>query len=117
MTIIIHNRIAEIIHKYNSHVWRLRFLDNGEIINVFYSLSEQWEYYPMERLSKQVNLIDISRGVWSPPQTGSVTPPGCKNRNLKQDLNTGNNFITFEISIRLRMEDIPSPLPSPLIYK
>ncbi len=40
--ILIDNRIAEITKKYNEFVWRLKFKDNNEIINVFYQLEENW---------------------------------------------------------------------------
>ena len=40
--IVVHDRIAEVVKKWNDEVWRLRFKDNGEIVNVFYALSEDW---------------------------------------------------------------------------
>ena len=36
--ILIENRIAQITLKYNDFVWQLKFLDNNEIVNIFYSL-------------------------------------------------------------------------------
>lgn len=37
-------RVAKIIKRYNKYVWRLQFIETKEIINVFYSLSEDWSY-------------------------------------------------------------------------
>lgn len=31
-----------VVKKYNEVVWRLKS-DTGEIVNIFYSLSQQWE--------------------------------------------------------------------------
>jgi hypothetical protein len=33
----INGRIAKIIRRYNNNVWRLKFTDNQEIVNVFYA--------------------------------------------------------------------------------
>ena len=40
--IIIHNRKATIIKKHSNFSWRLKLIDNNEIINIFYPLSESW---------------------------------------------------------------------------
>ena len=40
--IVVHERTAKVIKKWNDECWRLKFTDNGEIINVFYPLSEDW---------------------------------------------------------------------------
>lgn len=38
----VHERIAKVVKKWNNECWRLKFVDNNEIINVFYPLSEDW---------------------------------------------------------------------------
>ena len=40
--IVVHERTAKVIKKWSDVCWRLKFTDNGEIINVFYPLSEDW---------------------------------------------------------------------------
>ena len=40
----INNRKAEIVKVYSKGIWRLRFIDNLEIINIFYSLENKWHY-------------------------------------------------------------------------
>lgn len=40
--IYIEQRLARITLKYNSFVWRLQFLDNNEIVNIFYSLDSKY---------------------------------------------------------------------------
>ena len=40
--IIVNQRVAKVVKKYNDIVWRLIFEDNKEIINVFFANSEQW---------------------------------------------------------------------------
>lgn len=35
--IIVENRLAKIVKKWNAYVWRLKFEDNGEIVNIFYA--------------------------------------------------------------------------------
>jgi hypothetical protein len=40
--IVVHERIAKVVKKWNNECWRLKFTDNNEIVNVFYPLSEDW---------------------------------------------------------------------------
>ncbi len=40
--ILVHERIAKVVKKWNNECWRLKFVDNNEIVNVFYPLSEDW---------------------------------------------------------------------------
>lgn len=40
--IIVYERIAKVVKKWNNECWRLKFIDNNEIVNVFYPLSEDW---------------------------------------------------------------------------
>ena len=42
--IIVNQRIALIQKVYNDYAWRLEFLDNRDIVNVFYHQEEQWAY-------------------------------------------------------------------------
>lgn len=44
MFIKVDDRIALITRKYNNDVWKLKFVDNNEVVNVFYSLDHKWDY-------------------------------------------------------------------------
>ena len=44
MKITIHNRIAEVVKVINDYAWQLRFIDNGEFVNVFYHNEEEFKY-------------------------------------------------------------------------
>ena len=40
----VENILFKVIKKYNDCVWRLK-AENGEIVNVFYALSERWSLH------------------------------------------------------------------------
>lgn len=40
----INNRTAQIIKKYTNNVWRIKFIDNNEIVNIFYSKEEIFNF-------------------------------------------------------------------------
>lgn len=40
----INNRTAKIIKKYTNDIWRIKFIDNNEIINIFYSKEETFNF-------------------------------------------------------------------------
>ena len=42
--IIVNQRIALIKKVYNDYAWQLEFLDNRDIVNVFYHQEEPWAY-------------------------------------------------------------------------
>ena len=44
MFIKVHDRIALVTKQYNSVVWKLRFVDNGEVVSVFYSLDHEYNF-------------------------------------------------------------------------
>ena len=38
------NTLFKVVKKYNDYVWKLK-ADNGEIVNVFYALSQRWSLH------------------------------------------------------------------------
>ena len=42
--IVSENTLFKVIKKYNDFVWRLKS-ENGEIVNVFYALSQSWSLH------------------------------------------------------------------------
>ena len=42
--IVAENTLFKVVKKYNDFVWRLKS-ENGEIVNVFYALSQRWSLH------------------------------------------------------------------------
>ena len=42
--IVAENTLFKVVRKYNDFVWRLKS-ENGEIVNVFYALSQSWSLH------------------------------------------------------------------------
>lgn len=42
--IVAENTLFKVIKKYNDFVWQLK-AENGEIVNVFYALSQRWSLH------------------------------------------------------------------------
>jgi hypothetical protein len=42
--IVAENTLFKVVKKYNDFVWRLKS-ENGEIVNVFYALSQKWSLH------------------------------------------------------------------------
>lgn len=42
--IVAENTLFKVVKKYNDFVWRLKS-ENGEIVNVFYALSQSWSLH------------------------------------------------------------------------
>ena len=42
--IVVENTLFKVVKKYNDFVWRLKS-ENGEILNVFYALSQSWSLH------------------------------------------------------------------------
>jgi hypothetical protein len=42
--IVVENTLFKVVKKYNDFVWRLKS-ENGEIINLFYALSQSWSLH------------------------------------------------------------------------
>lgn len=42
--IVAENTLLTVVKKYNDFVWRLKS-ENGEIVNVFYALSQSWSLH------------------------------------------------------------------------
>ena len=42
--IVTENTLFKVVKKYNDFVWRLKS-ENGEIVNVFYALSQNWSLH------------------------------------------------------------------------
>ena len=52
------NTLIKVVKKYNDYVWKLK-TENGEIVNVFYALSQRWSLHlriTVSGLAKAGNL-------------------------------------------------------------
>jgi hypothetical protein len=49
--IIVDQRIALVTKVYNDYAWQLKFLDNHDIVNVFYHQEEQWAYVLLSKIN------------------------------------------------------------------
>ena len=46
--IVAENTLFKVVKKYNDFVWQLK-AENGEIVNVFYALSQRWSLHCAQR--------------------------------------------------------------------
>jgi hypothetical protein len=49
--IVVNGRVAVITKIYNNYAWRLRFNDNGEIVNIFYHQESPWAYCLTQKIT------------------------------------------------------------------
>ena len=55
--IVAENTLFKVVKKYNDFVWRLKS-ENGEIVNVFYALSQSWTLHL--RTTGNTNILNIN---------------------------------------------------------